>query len=283
MEEAKTIRKEKAQIQDLAFKIFAFVGFLSSIVTIISWLSSTQSSLSAIVSPTTLEMPAELQLSNKADSKADVNLAVKDLEEKVCSPVSVDYAGQKSKNYFFDLNKCSEYKKIFSSLEKIVSLDGKKLLAWDIQLQNDGKTVAENITLRSAVPVDLKAVDSEGNQLSVEAASSGKVFTLPNLNPRESMRIRLKSSTAQPQDYEEKVSDPKITFSGGLASNRKLVNVSGRYSEIVDFLDDLPTILQIIIIMVSSLLITMIWLMPLALLSDAADKRKRQASTTKSE
>jgi hypothetical protein len=273
-EAANEVRRDKPNIQDLAFKIFAVVGFLSSIVTIISWINATHESLSATITQTSIETPTQLQISNLELTQYDAEAAFTDLNSKYCNPVAVDFAGSKSRNYHYSIDKCQASKKIFDSITKIISLDGKKLLAWDILLSNDGKDVAENITLRSPVAVSVRTKDGDGNVLDVKPSSGNKVFILPNLNPRESLDIRLISSTAQSEDFEHSLPKPKVTYSGGIASNRELIVISGRYSGIVEFLESIPTVFQVFFVVFVSFIITAVWTAPLGALMEAAEKRK---------
>jgi hypothetical protein len=268
------LKREKARVQDLAFKIFAVVGFLSSIVTIISWLGSTQASLTAVTTVTSLELPSDLQLSKLATSSYDITAAQDDLDNRYCNPVQVDFDGTKSKNYNFNSEKCSTSKAILGKINELVKLDGKRLLAYDIIVTNDGKDVAENITLRSPIEVNVRAKDLDGNAVKAEATSSRRVFALPDLNPNDAFKLRVVSSTPVPDQYEEMIQNPKVTYSGGVASNRENLTISGRYSGIAAFLDDLPTVIQLIIILASAFFITILWLAPIALISDANDKRK---------
>lgn len=276
------LRREKARYQDVAFKVFAVVGFLSSIVTIASWLSSTQASLTTVVNPTTIEIPRELQVANIQDARYDLESAIKDLTDKYCNPVEVNYSGEQSKNFFYSAEKCERSKSFFSAVSKTAELAGKKLVAWDVHVTNDGKEIAENITLRTPVPVGVRAADAEGNPISIEATPSNRVFSIPNLNPGDTIDLRLVSTTPVPERYEADLGRPRITFSGGVASNREYIRISGRYSGIVAFLDDLPTVLQILIIFIAALFLTLIWMLPLALLSDANDKRKARRSSAES-
>lgn len=274
----KQLRHEKGQIQELAFRIFALVGFLSSIVTIISWINSTQASLSAIITQNTVEMPADLQLSKLSSENYSIDNAISDLKDRYCNPVAVDYSGSKSRNYLYSAEKCEASRAIFESLLKAVKLDGKKLLVWDITLANDGKNVAENVTVRSAVPVSIRAMDADNNPLSVGDERNEKVFTLPNLNPRDKIQIRLTSSTPVPEEYDPVIAQPRITYSGGIANNRKFIVVSGRYSDIAKFLDDLPTIFQILVIVGVSTIIALMWMVPVGMLMDANERRKKAAA-----
>jgi len=272
----KEIRRDKGHIQDLAFKIFAVVGFLSSIVTIGSWLSSTSASLSETVTPTTIEMPADLQFSKISSGPYDINSAISDLRDKYCNPVEADYTGNKSKNFFYSADKCDSSRSIFDSIGKAVKLDGKKLLAWDVNLSNDGKNVAENVVLRTQVPVSVLAKDADGNVLPAKSSdASGKVFTLPNLNPKDSIKMRIISSTPVPEEYDPVIAQPKVVYSGGVASNKQFISVSGRYSEIAKFLDDLPTVLQILIVVGAALIITLLWMAPIGMAMDLNEKRKK--------
>ncbi len=133
--------------------------------------------------------------------------------------------------------------------------------------------------MRSPIEVSVRATDYDGNPIKVEAKSSHRVFALPDLNPNDSFKLRVISSTPVPDQYESKIENPKVTYSGGVASNREYISVSGRYSEIIDFLDDLPTIFQIVVIVAGSFFITILWLIPIALASDANDRRKQNALT----
>ena len=277
-EVATEVKREKARVQDVAFKIFAVVGFLSSIVTIISWFSSTQATLTATTTVTSLELPANLQFPKDSTSPYDLNSAVTDIENRYCNPATVDYNGTKSRNYDYNADKCSTSKVVFQKISEITKLDGKRLLAYDILVTNEGKQVAENIILRSPIEVNVKATDADGNTIKAESTSSNKVFALPNLNPKESLKLRITSATPVPEQYEDKIGSPKVSYSGGIASNREMITVSGRYSGIVAFLDDLPTVFQIIIILVAAFFITMLWLLPIGLISDANQKRKKSGN-----
>jgi hypothetical protein len=273
------IRREKARVQDLAFKIFAVVGFLSSIVTIISWLGSTQASLTSVTSVTSLELPSDLQLSKLATPTYDITDAKTDLDNYYCNPVSVEFDGTKSKNYNFNSEKCATNKAILEKIGELVKLDGKRLLAYDIVVTNDGKDVAENITLRSPIEINVKATDLDGNSVKAVGTSSRRVFELPDLNPKDAFKLRVVSSTPVPDEYEEGIQSPKVTYSGGVASNRENLMISGRYSGMAAFLDELPTIFQIIVIIFTALFITILWLLPIGLISDANEKRKRESAT----
>lgn len=131
--------ESRARYQDLAFKIFAVLGFLSSIVTIGSWLSTTQPSLSAIINPTTIEIPSELQVSNLEGVTYNLSSAVDDLSDRCCNPVEVDYRGETSRNYHYSVEKCEESERFLDAVVKTANLAGKKLVAWDIRVSNDGK------------------------------------------------------------------------------------------------------------------------------------------------
>jgi hypothetical protein len=205
---------KKAQYQDWAFKIFAVVGFLSSIVTLISWLSATQPSLAFEVDQTSVEVPAPVQVAELAGNKYELGSAIADLRDRYCNPVEVDYSGDQAKNYFYSAEKCEEAKVLFSAINKIADLAGKKLVAWDAIIINEGSEVAENVTLRTPVPVEVRARDSEGNSLAVEGTPSGRVFSLVNLNPGERMNLRLVSTTPVPEQFDRELGGPRVTFSG---------------------------------------------------------------------
>lgn len=268
------LHNKKVQYQDLAFKVFAVVGFISSIVTLVSWLSATQASLAFEVDQTSIEVPSPVQVADLSGKEYELESAIKDLRNRYCNPVEVDYSGDQTKNYFYSAEKCDESEVLFSAINKIAELAGKKLVAWDAIVKNEGSEVAENVTLRSPVSVEVRARDDDGNVLPVEGTPSGRVFSLANLNPGESINLRLVSITPVPEQFDRELDTPRVTFSGGKATDREFLRISGRYAGIVKFLDGIPTIAQIFVVLVAAFFITLIWLYPAALISDANDKRK---------
>ncbi len=87
--------------------------------------------------------------------------------------------------------------------------------------------------------------------------------------------MRVISSTPVPASFEPELGLPKVTFSGGVANYREEIRISGRYGEIVRVLDGLPTIGQLIAIVLGAFFVTMIWLYPVALISDTSKKNKK--------
>lgn len=274
----KGLDSERVKYQDVAFKFFAVVGFLSSLVTLASWLFATQASLTAVITPTTIELPDEVRLPSSDINGYDLSNAINDLTDRFCEQVEVDYRGEQARNYNYDSSKCERSQEFFRSISTIAELAGKKILAWDLVLENDGQDVAENIILRTTVPVSVRGADMEGNPIDIEATASDKVFSIPNINPNESYNIRIISATPVPERYDVEINEPRVTFSGGVVDKRTNILVSGRYSRIVDYLDDLPTVMQIIVIGFGACVITMFWLLPLAMISDASSKQKKKRS-----
>ena len=271
-----TSRAEARRIQDIAFQLFAVIGFLSSIVTIIAWLTSSSASLTAVVTEKAIEVPEALQLSRFNSEKYNIGNAIDDLQQKYCNPVVVDYNGEKTKNYSYNQETCDSQKGFFSTIEKISSLDGKPLVAYDVKLTNDGTSVAENVKVRMPIDAQASAFDEDGNPVRVLTQQPQRLFILPDLNPNEVINMRLISSTPVKKEYEDAKISPSITFSGGKANYRNFIYISGRYSELIKFLDYIPIVFQILLILFGAFVITMIWLVPLTLLSDWAERSKNK-------
>lgn len=259
------------RLQNIALGVFAIFGFISSLVTIWSWIASTQSSLSAVINPTNLEMPASLQISRAVHDQAEIDYALSSVKSHFCDPVSVSFSGEKFRNANYSDEKCKNYSIIFSKLNKIIELDGKKLIAWDVEIKNDGRDVAENIKLKSSIPVNIEIADQYDDPLEFKASSSRKAFDLPSLNPNDIMRVRVVSEAARDN---VDVEAPKISYNGGQVASREYIKISGRYSGIVGFLDKIPTIAQLIVIFIASFFITLIWLVPYGLIMDFLEKKK---------
>lgn len=186
---------EPKKIQDLAFKIFAIIGFLSSIISIWAWFSASSASLSAVVTQKSIEMPRSLQLSQYNNDMYSLNSAITDLQEKYCNPVSVDYNGTRSRNFSYNQSACDAQRGFFNTIQAIAALDGRPLVAYDIKVTNDGTAVAENIKIRSPVDVQASARDDGGNTVRVTVLQDNRQFSIPALNPNESVNVRLISST----------------------------------------------------------------------------------------
>ena len=85
------VAKEKGRVENLAFKIFAVVGFVSSIVTLIGWFNSSSAALTMTVNEKTIELPKSLELKRQDSASVDIGTATDDMAQKYCNPVSVDY------------------------------------------------------------------------------------------------------------------------------------------------------------------------------------------------
>jgi hypothetical protein len=193
-------------------------------------------------------------------------------------PSRPTYDGSKSKNYFYNQVTCEKQKQIFEALKGILSTGGKPLLAYDIKISNDGGDVAENIKIRSPIDVQASAFDQDGNSIKISSLQDGRLFSIPALNPRESATVRLVSTTPVQSEYDDSPTKPSVTFSGGKASSRDFIYVSSRYAEVVKFLDSISLFFQVVIILVGAFIVTMIWILPLSLMAEAA--QKRQAAKT---
>lgn len=266
------LRAEGQRLADTTFKIFAVIGFLSSIITIYVWFTSSAASLTTTTTQKQVEVPYALQLSQFKKESYDLEAAVSDLSQRYCNPVSVDFAGAKSRNFSYDQQKCDDQKALYGTLQKLVALEGQPLIAHEIRVANDGTAVADNFKIRSPINVQASAEDESGNSIRVTTLQDQRLFSIPSLNPRETTRVRLLSTTPIKGRYEEDNTAPTITFSGGKPSAQNNIYVSGRYSGIVKFLDDLPVILQIVFIVGGAFLITVLWLVPLGLISDRSTK-----------
>ena len=131
------VAKEKGRVENLAFKIFAVVGFISSIVTLIGWFNSSAAALTLTVTEKSIELPKSLELKNQAAASADLNTASEDITQKYCNPVSVDYNGAKSRNYSYNQRTCDTQSALLSTIKRIAETQGKPLIAYDVTLRND--------------------------------------------------------------------------------------------------------------------------------------------------
>lgn len=273
------VAKEKGRVENLAFKIFAVVGFISSIVTLIGWFNSSSVALNMTVTEKSIELPKSLELRKQADASGDLTTASEDIAQKYCNPVSVDYNGTKSRNYFYDQKTCDSQAELLATIKQIASMQGKSLIAYDVILNNDGSVVADNIKIRSSIDVDASGFDNDRNPVRINVLQPNRVFSIPSLNPRESTKIRLISTTPVKESFESDDTQPTVTFSGGKASMRRTANVSSRYADAIEFLDGLSLFFQITVIVLGAFMITLVWLIPISLLSTAAENRKTKSST----
>lgn len=271
------VAKEKGRVENLAFKIFAVVGFVSSIVTLIGWFNSSSAALTMTVNEKTIELPKSLELKRQDSASVDIGTATDDMAQKYCNPVSVDYNGSKSRNFFYNQKTCDTQSSLLSTIKQIASMQGKPLIAYDILLKNDGSSVADNIKIKSPIDVDASGYDNDGSAVRINALQPRRLFSIPSLNPRESTKVRLVSTTPVKESFEDDDTAPSVTFSGGKASTKRTAYLSGRYADAIEFLDGLSLFFQIIVVVVGALMITLIWLVPVSLLASAADNRKAKS------
>lgn len=272
------VTKEKGRVENLAFKIFAVVGFISSIVTLIGWFNSSSAALTMTVTEKAIELPKSLELKKQIDASGDLSTASEDITQKYCNPVSVDYNGSNSRNYFYNQKTCDAQSDILATIKQIASMQGRSLIAYDVVLKNDGSVVSDNIKIRSPIDVDVSGFDNDGNPVRVNVLQPNRVFSIPSLNPRESTKVRLISTTPVKESFEEDDTQPTVTFSGGKASMKRTANVSSRYADAIEFLDGLSLFFQIIVIVFGALMVTLVWAVPMSLLASAAENRKTKSA-----
>lgn len=273
------VTKEKGKVENLAFKIFAVVGFISSIVTLIGWFNSSSASLTMTATQQAIELPKSLELKGETGAASDLTTAAEDITQRYCNPVAVDYNGSKSRNFFYNQKTCDAQTKILSTIKQIADMQGKPLIAYDVALKNDGTTIADNIKIRSPIDVDASAFDNEGNPVRISMLQPNRLFSVPSLNPREGTKIRLISIMPVKQAYEDDNTEPTVTFSGGKASTKRTANVNSQYADAIEFLDGLSLFFQIVVVTVAAFMITLIWLVPVSLFSSAVESRKEKPLT----
>jgi hypothetical protein len=230
--------------------------------------------LTASISERPIELPKSLDLKAASAGASDIDLSASEILQKHCNPVEVDADGTKSKNYFYDQNECNDETKLIDTIKQIAALQNSPLVAYDVNITNTGDEAAENIKISSPIDVDASAMNSDGRPVAVSVVEPKRVFSVPALNPRETTSIRLVSTTPMPSDYENTETKPIVTFSGGKASEKTRVYVSSNYADLADFLDGIPLFFQIVAILIGAFVITLVWLLPISLLADAAQKRK---------
>src|SRR5690349_17944129 len=129
---------EKHRTENLAFKIFAFIGFLSSIVTIWSWVHTSSAALTAAVNLRPIELPKSLDLKAASAGATDLDVDASDILEKHCNPVVVDYNGSKSKNFSYNQQQCNDETKLIDVMKQISTLQNTPLVAYDVTVTNTG-------------------------------------------------------------------------------------------------------------------------------------------------
>lgn len=270
---------EKRRTENVAFKIFAVIGFLSSIVTLWSWVNTSSAALTTSISQRSIELPKSLDLKASSAGAADIDMSASDILEKHCNPVVVDYNGRKSKNYFYNQQECNDETKLINTIKQIATLQNTPLLAYDVSISNTGDEAAENIKITSPIDVDASAMNSDGRPVAVSVIEPHRVFSIPAMNPRETANVRLVSTTPVPAPYDNTDTKPAVTFSGGKASTKEPVYLSDNYAQVATFLDEMPLFLQLVVIIVGALIITLIWVLPISLLTTAVEKQKNAAAS----
>jgi hypothetical protein len=271
---------EKRRTENAAFKIFAVIGFLSSIVTLWSWVNSSSAALTTSISQRSIELPKSLDLKSASAGAANIDTSASDILEKHCNPVVVDYNGSKSKNYFYNQQQCNDETKLIDTIKQIASLQSTPLIAYDVSISNTGSEAAENIKIASPIDVDASAINSDGRPVTVSVVEPHRVFSIPAMNPREMANVRLVSTTPVPAPYDDTDTKPAVTFSGGKASTKEPVYLNDNYAQVATFLDEMPLFFQLVAIIVGALIITLIWVLPISLLTTAAEKKKSASQTS---
>lgn len=253
------------KLTNAALIFFAAVGFIASVVTVLTYLNPSEiSSLRVTVTPGYFRIPEYTAGLGKSDSTA--KKLVDDMAKLMCkdfdrnSLAGLDdaaIAAMKfdSKKHELAIN-CRDINQAEFMMRWSAAFADDPSTLYRYSVENDGTKIAQRIRL-SSESVNAVQIRRGSKYANIDKGTSGDSFPIPDLNPKEQIDLIVWTNLESYRDtYWDTDGAPKVTFSGSNIHTEFMRYVPDGWWGIYDFFETMPIVLIIIFVVVIAMLVT---------------------------
>jgi hypothetical protein len=251
----------------LLLGFFALVGFLASVVTIAQFFrSDDSSSLSVIVTQHKFQIP---YYSGKAlQSNQPARLLGEDLRKELCKGLSDDLVLKTEYNEISEkfgdkadtISTCKKAQDLEFSARWTGEYSSSDFALYEYIIKNDGNKPADGMRLQSSDLNTAQYSTDEKNFVELKKKDGESFYSLPTLNPGESLTVLAWSNTPFFNTSFQEWNDlPTITYAGAIIHTEFMKNVPDGWYNAFDFISSIPWILLFIFVSAIAFAIVLIF------------------------
>lgn len=253
------VQSARQKAASLALFLFAFVGFIASIVAVATYFQPKDTGVLHVdITPNDFQVP--LEVSQPFAEGAPARKLAADVKAMFCERAkkSSKPAKQESESETQDQSAPSELCDQAGDLDWAARWTN----AWDTagtlyryDIENRGAAVAQKIRIAGKGVASLQL--QRGDKFADIQPDKGEDFyDLPDLNPHEKATVLI-WTTGQGNEFLGYDDAPSVTFSGASVSKQLYRRVPDSWASIYDSFGDMPTILLIAVLIGLSIIVTL--------------------------
>lgn len=245
---------DRSKLSSAGLWIFAAIGAIASLITIVGFLKPSTAQLEVSVYPNQFAVP------NFIESVLSDNIYGNgaDLVEKIAAGVCVDKQKVDHSYKVVDKNDpvCKNLSDIKIASNQISRLQGSYL--YDMRIVNTGSSVAKGIKLNGSYIVAADMFVDENELIKNPVTESGS-YKVPDMNPGDEIKILVWSRlpTYDFRSFYDFEKIPRITYENGSIEQNTYIHAPRMYADTYDFMNSFHWSIQAFIIFVAALLIVL--------------------------
>ena len=258
-----TVSTARQKAASAALFVFAFVGFIASVIAVMSYFQSTdRGALRVQITPNDFRIP--LELAGPFEKGSASKRILDDLMDGLCTPSDgtkttptkvVPPQTSKAPPEEPDLSICERAQNA-EWLARWASVYAESPgTLYEYEIENRGSAVAAQIRVAAEGIASLQ-IERGRKFADVQPDKSEGYYSLPDLNPREkaTILIWMVGHDTELFDYADA---PKVTFSGASVRTEMLRRVPEGWFDIYDLIGEAPRVVLVVLVVGISLLISL--------------------------